>query len=163
MGCDEVIGSSGLFEKFLGLSTYESLPSPWVSLMNAVGAPKFSAGGGVGFRVQRMSGLSYSKLERECFFDWAEGYAANSLQSDRFNPTKVYNSFEYQYYDVSDSYIALDNDNGGQKQTLDSVNQAIEIEHSPDVRVIYVDAKASSDLIDVGSVADWLLTSRCKL
>jgi len=149
MGCDEVMGSSGLFEQFMDLSDSQPLPSPWISLSDAIGAPKFSAAAGVGFRVERLSDLSYSELERECFFEWAEGYAAKLLRSDSSHPTMMYRSFEYRYYNVSNSYLAFDNDNS-------NINPA------SDVRVIYVDMTNSSDLVDVGSIADWLVTSNCR-
>ena len=55
VSCEEVIGEDGLFAKFLGLGDGTPLPEPWESLIGAVGAPKFAAGPGVGFRAQRIS------------------------------------------------------------------------------------------------------------
>lgn len=55
ISCEEVMGDSGLFSAFLRLDDGASLPSPWRFLEGAVGAPKFVAGPGVGFRVQRVS------------------------------------------------------------------------------------------------------------
>lgn len=56
ISCDEVMGDAGLFSEFLRLDDGASLPSPWQFLEGAIGAPKFVAGPGVGFRVQRVSG-----------------------------------------------------------------------------------------------------------
>jgi len=55
ISCKKVIGSKGLFAKFLKLKDGAPLPKPWTSLSNAVGAPKFSSGNGVGFRAQLLS------------------------------------------------------------------------------------------------------------
>lgn len=55
ISCKKVIGSKGLFSKFLKLKDGAPLPKPWVSLSEAVGAPKFSSGNGVGFRAQLLS------------------------------------------------------------------------------------------------------------
>ena len=52
ISCTKVMGSKGLFAKFLKLKDKDSLPKPWRYLADAVGAPKFSSGPGVGFRVQ---------------------------------------------------------------------------------------------------------------
>lgn len=55
ISCDEVMGNTGLFSKFLQLEDNEALPEPWSFLEGAVGAPKFISGPAVGFRVQRIS------------------------------------------------------------------------------------------------------------
>lgn len=55
ISCDEVMGDAGLFSRFLQLEDDEALPEPWRFLEGAVGAPKFSMGPEVGFRVQRIS------------------------------------------------------------------------------------------------------------
>jgi hypothetical protein len=52
ISCTKVMGSKGLFAKFLKLKDKDPLPKPWRYLADAVGAPKFSSGPGVGFRVQ---------------------------------------------------------------------------------------------------------------
>ena len=52
ISCKKVIGSKGLFSQFLNLKDGAPLPKPWISLFDAVGAPKFSAGKGIGFRAQ---------------------------------------------------------------------------------------------------------------
>jgi hypothetical protein len=54
MSCEEVMGDTGLFRKFLQLGTNDALPEPWIYLKRAVGAPKFVKGPGVGFRVERV-------------------------------------------------------------------------------------------------------------
>ena len=55
ISCTKVMGSKGLFAKFLKLRDKDPLPKPWRYLADAVGAPKFSSGAGVGFRVQLIS------------------------------------------------------------------------------------------------------------
>jgi M6 family metalloprotease-like protein len=55
ISCSKVLGSKGLFAKFLKLKDKDPLPKPWKYLADAVGAPKFSSGPGVGFRVQSIS------------------------------------------------------------------------------------------------------------
>ncbi len=52
ISCDEVMGDTGLWSQFLTLDDNAPLPEPWSFLEGAVGAPKFVAGPGVGFRVQ---------------------------------------------------------------------------------------------------------------
>ena len=52
ISCTKVMGSKGLFAKFLKLKDRDPLPKPWRYLADAIGAPKFSSGPGVGFRVQ---------------------------------------------------------------------------------------------------------------
>ena len=52
MSCSEVMGSKGLFAQFLKLKDKDQLPKTWYYLADAIGAPKFSSGPGVGFRVQ---------------------------------------------------------------------------------------------------------------
>ncbi len=52
--CTKVMGSKGLFAQFLKLKDKEPLPKPWRYLADAIGAPKFSSGTGVGFRVQKL-------------------------------------------------------------------------------------------------------------
>jgi len=39
----------------LNLPDNAALPNPWIYLAGAIGAPKFSAGQGIGFRAQRIS------------------------------------------------------------------------------------------------------------
>lgn len=53
--CDKVIGKKGLFAQFLSLPDNATLLKPLIYLAGAVGAPKFSAGQGIGFRAQRIS------------------------------------------------------------------------------------------------------------
>jgi M6 family metalloprotease-like protein len=55
ISCSKVLGKKGLFAKFLKLKDEDPLPKPWKYLSEAVGAPKFSSGPGVGFRVQLIS------------------------------------------------------------------------------------------------------------
>ena len=55
ISCSKVLGSKGLFAQFLKLKDKDPLPKPWKYLSDAVGAPKFSSGPGVGFRVQSIS------------------------------------------------------------------------------------------------------------
>jgi len=52
--CTKVMGSKGLFAQFLKLKDTDPLPKPWRYLAEAIGAPKFSSGPGVGFRVQKL-------------------------------------------------------------------------------------------------------------
>ncbi len=54
MTCDEVMGNTGIFSKFLQLGDNDPLPAPWSYLKDAVGAPKFIKGAGIGFRVERI-------------------------------------------------------------------------------------------------------------
>ena len=58
ISCSKVMGSKGLFSKFLKLKDKDPLPKPWRYLADAVGAPKFSSGPGVGFRVQLLTSTS---------------------------------------------------------------------------------------------------------
>jgi len=55
ISCSKVLGKKGVFGKFLKLKDKDPLPKPWMYLANAVGAPKFSSGPGVGFRVELIS------------------------------------------------------------------------------------------------------------
>lgn len=55
ISCEKVMGQYGLFDQFLSQEPGAPLPKPWKSLIGAVGAPKFAAAPGVGFRVQRIS------------------------------------------------------------------------------------------------------------
>ncbi|MGA0107013.1 MAG: hypothetical protein ACO3IR_06820 [Ilumatobacteraceae bacterium] len=55
LSCKKVIGKKGLFAKFLNLPDNAALPRPWIYLAGAIGAPKFSAGQGIGFRAPRIS------------------------------------------------------------------------------------------------------------
>ena len=55
MSCEEVIAEEGFFSKFLHLGDNDVLPEPWKYLKEAVGAPKFVKGPGVGFRVERVA------------------------------------------------------------------------------------------------------------
>ena len=52
--CGEVMGDMGLFSQFLQLGDNDPLPAPWIHLKDAVGAPKFVKGPGVGFRVEKV-------------------------------------------------------------------------------------------------------------
>jgi hypothetical protein len=56
ISCARVSGKYGLFDQFLSQDDSAPLPKPWKSLASAIGAPKFSAAAGVGFRAQRISG-----------------------------------------------------------------------------------------------------------
>ena len=58
ISCTKVMGSKGLFAKFLKLKDKDPLPKPWQYLVDAVGAPKFSSAAGVGFRVQLITPTS---------------------------------------------------------------------------------------------------------
>lgn len=55
ISCTKVMGSKGLFATFLKLKDKDPLPKPWRYLADAIGAPKFSSGTGVGFRVQLLT------------------------------------------------------------------------------------------------------------
>jgi len=55
ISCAKVLGTYGLFDQFLSQDATTPLPKPWQSLAGAVGAPKFTAAPGVGFRAQRIS------------------------------------------------------------------------------------------------------------
>lgn len=55
IACNKVLGSKGLFTKFLKQKDKDPLPNPWRYLSNAVGAQAFTSGSGVGFRVQIIS------------------------------------------------------------------------------------------------------------
>jgi len=48
------------FSLFISLPDNSPLPAPWISLTEAIGEPKFSAGAGIGFRVQKVSELIFS-------------------------------------------------------------------------------------------------------
>jgi len=48
------MGDMGLFSQFLQLGDNDPLPAPWIHLKDAVGAPKFVKGPGVGFRVEKL-------------------------------------------------------------------------------------------------------------
>ncbi len=52
ISCSKVMGSKGLFAQFIKLKNNDPLPKPWRYLAEAIGAPKFTSGPGVGFRVQ---------------------------------------------------------------------------------------------------------------
>ncbi len=52
ISCTKVMGSRGIFAQFLKLKDKDPLPKPWRYLAGAIGAPKFSSGPGIGFRVQ---------------------------------------------------------------------------------------------------------------
>ena len=55
ISCAKVMGSKGIFAQFLKLKDKDPLPKPWRYLVDAVGAPKFTSGTGVGFRIQKIS------------------------------------------------------------------------------------------------------------
>ena len=57
ISCAKVMGSKGLFAQFLKLKDKDPLPKPWRYLADAIGAPKFSSGAGVGFRVQLIGAM----------------------------------------------------------------------------------------------------------
>jgi len=57
ISCGKVMGSKGLFAQFLKLKDKDPLPKPWRYLADAIGAPKFSSGAGVGFRVQLIGAM----------------------------------------------------------------------------------------------------------
>jgi len=59
ISCSKIMGSKGLFAKFLKLKDSDPLPKPWRYLADAIGAPKFSSAPGVGFRVQLLTPASY--------------------------------------------------------------------------------------------------------
>jgi len=52
ISCTKVMGGKGIFAQFLKLKDKDQLPKPWRYLADATGAPKFSSGAGIGFRVQ---------------------------------------------------------------------------------------------------------------
>jgi hypothetical protein len=56
--CAEVVGSDGILGVILSLKETDKLPPPWASLSDAIGAPKFAAGAGIGFRLQKVADLS---------------------------------------------------------------------------------------------------------
>ena len=89
ISCAKVMGSKGLFSKFLKLKNKDPLPKPWRYLADAVGAPKFSSGPGVGFRVQLLTSTpipipsatpqpepSATKIS---FTPWATSFAAEDM------------------------------------------------------------------------------------
>lgn len=55
MSCEDVMGDDGLFNEFLQLEDTDELPEPWSHLDEAVGAPKFVTGPGVGLRAERLA------------------------------------------------------------------------------------------------------------
>ena len=59
ISCSKVMGSKGLFAKFLKLKDSDPLPKPWRFLEDAIGAPKFSSGPAIGFRAQLLTPASY--------------------------------------------------------------------------------------------------------
>jgi len=65
ISCSKVLGKKGLFAKFLKLKDKDPLPKPWKYLADAVGAPKFSSGPGVGFRVQLISQSTPTPRQRQ--------------------------------------------------------------------------------------------------
>ncbi len=56
--CEEVVGVNGILGVLLGMGKDDSLPAPWYSLKEAVGAPKFSKSAGIGIRLQKIDELS---------------------------------------------------------------------------------------------------------
>ena len=54
MSCEEVMGYTGLLNKFLQLGDNDPLPEPWHHIEGVVGAPKFEKNSGVGFRVEKI-------------------------------------------------------------------------------------------------------------
>jgi hypothetical protein len=60
ISCSKVMGSKGLFAQFLKLKDSDPLPKPWYYLGDAIGAPKFSSGSGIGFRVQLITPIQTS-------------------------------------------------------------------------------------------------------
>ena len=55
ISCEKVMGKYGLLDQFLAQDEQTPLPKPWRYLSEAVGAPKFVAATGVGFRVQKIA------------------------------------------------------------------------------------------------------------
>lgn len=55
ISCEKVMGKYGLIDQFLAQDEQTPLPKPWKYLSEAVGAPKFAADVGVGFRLQKIS------------------------------------------------------------------------------------------------------------
>ena len=51
--CSKVLGSKGLFSKFLKLKNNQALPKPWKYLSESNGVGKFSRGNKVAFKIQR--------------------------------------------------------------------------------------------------------------
>jgi hypothetical protein len=57
ISCAEVLGLDGILGNILGLGKNDSLPAPWTSLLEAVGAPKFQSGPSTGFRLQKLADI----------------------------------------------------------------------------------------------------------
>jgi hypothetical protein len=65
VACNEAVGLDGILGVILSLGAQAKLPTPWTSLIDAVGAPKFSAGAGIGFRLQKIAELTSIKHVQE--------------------------------------------------------------------------------------------------
>jgi len=67
ISCEEVVGINGILGLLLRMTKDDSLPSPWYSLKEAIGAPKFSKSAGIGIRLQQIEVLpsNYALQERQ--------------------------------------------------------------------------------------------------
>ena len=97
ISCTKVMGSKGLFAKFLKLKDRDPLPKPWRYLADAVGAPKFSSGPGVGFRVQLITTTPTPTPipptptpQKVVFMPWAEKFETSLMTQTALDSTSAY-------------------------------------------------------------------------
>lgn len=67
ISCEEVVGINGILGFLLRMSKDDRLPSPWYSLKEAIGAPKFSKSAAIGIRLQKIDDLpsTYALQEQQ--------------------------------------------------------------------------------------------------
>ena len=63
--CADVLGIDGALGQILGTAPNAPLPTPWVSLFDAIGAPKFTAGSTIGIRLQKLQDLPAVRVLEE--------------------------------------------------------------------------------------------------
>ena len=93
ISCSKVLGKNGLFAKFLKLKDKNPLPKPWKFLADAVGAPKFSSGPGVGFRVQLISQSTPTPTptpQKIIFMPWATQFETEFMTQSALDATSSY-------------------------------------------------------------------------
>ena len=83
---------------------------------------------------------SCNATELDCFMDWAERGAPSLIKnsSDAINHTQ--GKFEYRYYDITNSYLALE---------------------SEESKIYFYAPNTSEDIVEVGYFEYWLSASEC--